>query len=138
EQRLELSQRVLKGEFFGFVEIGPDMARLLDWKTLFSAPTLSRDRAYIRYQTNHPTSQAFRAWAEATFPVVIYGRLLEGVKKYLPFIDVKAPATDPLPSDASYNPMLVQTLGLSKRDPASGQIKDPEVIQQIATILVPA
>src|SRR5437763_4558359 len=33
QQRLELSQRVLKGDFFGFVDIGPDMARLLDWKT---------------------------------------------------------------------------------------------------------
>ena len=76
EQRLELSQRVLKGEYFGFVEIGPDIARLWSWGHVLNSQPLSNDRAYIRYQTNHPTSQAFRAWAEPAIMLAIQQKLL--------------------------------------------------------------
>ena len=51
-QRYELSERVRRGELFGFVEVGPDV---------FQPPASGRsgDRAAVRYQTNTPTYEDF-------------------------------------------------------------------------------
>ncbi len=139
EQRLELSQRVLKGEFFGFVEIGPDISHLWELSQLIKPKTFTKDQAYIRYQTNRPTSPAFRTWAELNIPLSIQEKLLDNFKQKLPFLNFdKPPSEASEPKSAKFNPMFMETFGLSKRDPKTGVIKEPEVIQQIATILVPA
>lgn len=132
EQRLDLSQRVLKGEFYGFLEIGPDITRLWEWNNIFNPQPLLRDRGYIRYQTNHPTAQAFRTWVEQNIQIAIQQKLLW-------FVDFDKPPPSPKERAAvNSNPYAVETFGLSKRNPKTGEIKEPEVIQQVATFLVPA
>lgn len=139
QQRLDLSQRVLKGEFFAFLEIGPDIARVWDWKAPFSSQPLSRDRAYIRYQTNHPTSQGVRVWLDQNLQMAVVSKLFGDVLRFLPFFKVDGPAPEQLQKlGDSFGALTMQTLGLSRRDPATGKIKEPEVIQQVATFLVPA
>lgn len=139
EQRLALSQRVLNSEFFGFVEIGPDIARLWELGQLVKPHPLSKERAYLRYQTNHPTSASFRGWAELNLPMSIQEKLLGNLKEKLPFLRIEKPASDVATMKSPpHNPFFMATLGLSKRDPKTGVIKEPEVVQQIATLLVPA
>jgi ABC-2 type transport system permease protein len=137
EQRLELSNRVLNGEYFGFIEIGPGIAQLWEISQLFNPKSPPRDRAYLRYQTNHPTYQAFRAWADLYVQLSIRDKLIENLQRYLPFLKLGGPGGGDIDL-SKFRPLTLETFGLSKRDPKTGAIKDPEMVQQIASLLVPA
>ncbi|GIW80551.1 MAG: hypothetical protein KatS3mg105_2358 [Gemmatales bacterium] len=145
EQRYALSERVLKGEFFGFLEIGPDVCLPHpgedqdDWELLpkinsqplgGSSPPVpipkpkKSERAYIRYQSDRPTYQAFPAWAEKTLNrLILRCRWLEaGVPPE------KMPSLRPVPF---YNE------GLSRRDAETGEIEEPPFLEQLAGYLIP-
>jgi ABC-2 type transport system permease protein len=124
QQRLELSERVLHGEFMGFVEIGPDVLRLQP-KATGSRPGAD-DRMFIRYQTNRPTYDAFPRWAEGAINEAILARRWQEAG---------------LPSQnmaGILSPVLLQSAGLSHRDAATGAIVDPPKAHIVARYAVPA
>lgn len=113
-QRYEMSERILQGDFFGFVEIGPDVTR----------PGATGEGVFVRYQTNRPTFEAFPQWADKAINDAI-------LKKR--WADAHLPK-DKMEAMLQQFPLL--TTGLSKRD-AEGNISDPPLIQQVARYLVP-
>jgi ABC-2 type transport system permease protein len=65
QQRFDLSERVRKGELFGFFEIGRDVEESL-W------PNFQRDdRFAIRYQTNSPTYEEFPKLVEVAIGTMV-------------------------------------------------------------------
>ncbi len=122
-QRLELSNRVRAGEFWGFVEIGPDVLKkfsLFSW-TKGTKPDTPEGGRYLRYQTNHPTYEQFPAWAQTQIFLAIMS-LQSG-------IPARSLQTDKIP--------LLTREGLSQRDPITGRIVDPPLIHQVARFIIP-
>lgn len=120
QQRLQLSEQVQRGEYYGFLEIGPDVA-----KTSELGQAVDRSRVYLRYQTSHPTYRAFTEWAKDHLNLTIQVKRWEDAG--LPVDKINA---------------LVQfveltTTGLSNRDEKTGNVQDPPPIHQIARTLVP-
>src|SRR5262249_54324558 len=64
QQRFELSQRVLKGDFFGFLEIGPDVYEYSTSNSSGKEIPAVNDRTSLRYQSNKPNYGDFFRWAE--------------------------------------------------------------------------
>lgn len=132
--RFELSERVLNREFFGFLEIGPDVCKL-------SPPgetdkQAEKTRSYLRYQTNHPTYRAFVNWATLELNTIIMKERMKVAEAQIPaFVKVILAAT--MKQVGSVQPVAVQTMGLSKKNAATGQIEDPPVEQLAARLLVP-
>jgi ABC-2 type transport system permease protein len=144
QQRFELSERVLKGDFFGFVEIGPAVltppksdlppplptpplppghSPLRDLSKKMLNPIKQGDRAYMRYQTERITFQDFPNWAEEVLnQAILKQRWIAG----------GMPA-DKLPS---LQPVGLQTEGLTRRD-ESGEIHDAPLAHQLAGHLLP-
>jgi ABC-2 type transport system permease protein len=118
EQRVELSERVRRGELFGFLEIGPDVLRP-------PPPGAAPDeRAELRYQTNSPTYQAFPTWAERV--------LTEAVQE-------QRAAAAGLPPGAIrvlVRPAQLKTKGLSRRT-ATG-IEEPPEKDPIVEMVLPS
>jgi ABC-2 type transport system permease protein len=123
QQRLQLSQQVRDGKYWGFVEIGPDTDK---FGILPRKPSQSSEPAdpmgYLRYQTNHTTYEEFPLWVERTIVIGIMSRRAG------------------LPPDALENQKMLtmRREGLSQYDPATGRIEDPPLIHQIARFVVPA
>jgi ABC-2 type transport system permease protein len=130
EQRLELSRRVQAKEIDGFLDIGPrvldhgptDLASLAGLKEL---PTLDEQQV-LRYQSNRPTYDAFYQWADKVLNLAI--EEARGIKAGLP----------PGKLSLMMRPVPLKPKGLTKQDPATGQIIDGPDDNLIAFILVPA
>jgi ABC-2 type transport system permease protein len=143
QQRYDLSERVTKGELFGFLEIGPDVCNVkpnddlpplpsmpagqAPFKNLEKAvlqPPSPNDRAYLRYQTERITFQEFPLWAdEVTNRAILRQRWLDAGMDA-----AKLP---------SLNPVSLQTEGLTRRD-ETGALREAPLAQQLAGHLVPA
>lgn len=119
EMRYELSQQVRENKLWGFVEIGPGV----------TAPIIpgippSRETTYLRYQTNHLTSQAFPNWLQvqlATAILSVHGHvspeILEAQRK-------------------TQEAFQLRLEGLSEKD-AQGNIVEPKTVNLIARFIVP-
>ena len=143
QQRFDLSERILKGEFFGFVEIGPAVltppksetpvtstpplppghSPLRDLSKKMLNPLKAGDRAYMRYQTERITFQDFPNWAEEVINQAILRQR---------WLDAGMPA-EKLPS---LQPVGLQTEGLTRRD-ETGEIHDAPLAHQLAGHLLP-
>jgi ABC-type Na+ efflux pump permease subunit len=143
QQRYDLSERVLKGELFGFVEIGPGVlaatksepkvtavpplppghSPLRDLSKKMLNPAKDGDRGYLRYQTERITFQDFPNWAEEVINHAILKQR---------WLDAGMPA-DKLPS---LQPIGLQTEGLTRRD-ESGELRDAPLAHQLAGHLLP-
>jgi ABC-2 type transport system permease protein len=129
-QRLELSQQVRDDKFFGFVDIGPDACKPPQSKP---QPAKEDDREspavdprqYLRYQTNHPTYEAFPSWVERQLILAIAREQL-GL----------AGMTDKV--DLNVQPIRLRREGLTELDPRTNKIVDPPIIQQVARFVIPA
>ncbi|HEV3120462.1 MAG TPA: hypothetical protein VGY53_01100, partial [Isosphaeraceae bacterium] len=67
QQRLELSQRVLRREIFGFLEIGPQVDEpIVSVRPMSLQSTASQpgDQQVVRYQSNRSIYFEFSHWAE--------------------------------------------------------------------------
>lgn len=117
QQRLELSEDVRHEKYWGFVEIGPAATR----RRLPGSPPLPADRFYLRYQTNHPTFEEFPSWVQRQ--VILAATSIQ--------IDI------PPEEIANWQELILRREGLSQRDPATGEIVDPPVIQVVARFIVP-
>jgi ABC-2 type transport system permease protein len=80
QQRLDLSDRVRKKEFYGFLEIGhevyaPAQPRTADGTS--AADRLAQRPGALRYQSNHPLDDLFPKWAEETVNEFVHTRRSE-------------------------------------------------------------
>ena len=119
EQRADLSERVRKGELFGFLDIGPDVLE----------PTTDDsggDRRQIRYQSNSPANQAFPHLMQAKLVPEIQKRRFAREGLHTSFERVSK-VMRPIPIDSK---------GLSHRAP-DGKIEDATPQAQFAPVLVP-
>jgi ABC-2 type transport system permease protein len=124
EQRLELSQRVEKGEFRGFLEIGSEVLKYDDPpKPAPGAPP--DDRHSVRYQSNNPTSLEFSIWAD---------QVLNAAIERQRFAEARVSADK---VRAIQQPVPLRTKALTKRNARTGEIDDAPDESQIANILVP-
>jgi ABC-2 type transport system permease protein len=133
EQRLELSERVRKGELFGFLDI--------DAKVLAPHPNPSppvgegqgvRDATgkrehLIRYQSNRPTN--------LDFPRLIEEPLLFAIQELR--FEREQVRESRAKIRAILRPAPVDAMGLTRRDPATGAIKDDTMQSRFAPVAVP-
>jgi ABC-2 type transport system permease protein len=142
QQRFELSEAVLRGDYFGFLEIGPDVCRPpvsdkpppLPTITPGQSPfknlhkqvlesTSDADRSSLRYQTERITYQEFPIWIEEVANQAILRQR---------WLDAGMPA-DKLPS---LRPITLQSEGLTRRD-EDGTLRDAPLAHQLAGHLLP-
>lgn len=120
EQRAELSERVHKGELFGFLDIGADVLHP-------EAAGANADSRIIRYQSNRPTN--------AALPRLLQKDVVERISA-LRYQDANLPV--PLARlQEIMQPAKVDVKGLSRRIPGTGQIEDASSRSLIAPVAVP-
>jgi ABC-2 type transport system permease protein len=120
EQRAELSERVRKGELFGFLDIGAGVLEPA------STSADKDDNHRIRYQSNHPTNQVF--------PILMREKLTNKIQK-LRFDGEKLPATFEKVS-AIMEATPIDSKGLMRRK-HDGQIEDATPQSQFSPVAVP-
>jgi ABC-2 type transport system permease protein len=144
ELRLALSQRTRNDVIWGFLEIGPDTLEILDPSK--PAPP-SKDRAYLRYQTNHPTFEEFPSWSQSQTIIALSSLSPRNTRGFLGILQKAlggrtGKGNDGLAMEdvernmSRQNLLVLRRTGLSERD-RNGAIIDPPVINQIARFLVP-
>src|SRR5262245_27142132 len=116
EQRAELSERVRKGELFGFLDIGAEV---------LEPPTseVDDDKHRIRYQSNRPTNQ--------TFQRLMKEKLVPEVQKLR--FDREGLHTSFEKVSAIMKPVSIESKGLMRRN-REGRIEDES---QFAPVAVP-
>jgi ABC-2 type transport system permease protein len=120
EQRLQLSERVRTGELFGFLEIGPEVLDPDKGKTGKQDPV-------IRYQSNSPTNLDFPHLIEEPLLYAIQDLRID--EAHLPAARAKI--------HAIARPAKVGAMGLTRRNPASGQIEDNSIQSSIVPVMAP-
>jgi ABC-2 type transport system permease protein len=130
QQRFELSERVRRGEIFGFLEIGarvyePGALAAESSKTAAGDDPRSDSQA-VRYQSNSPTYDDFQKWARP---------ILERTVQDIRFQQAELPA-DAVRSALQPVPLLVK--GLSEKDAETGSIQEAKDENPVVSMLVPA
>lgn len=120
EQRLELSERVRTGELFGFLEISPEVLEPANGQT-------GKQKHLIRYQSNRPTN--------LDFPRLIEEPLLQAIQNTR--IDEARLGVDHDKLREIMRPAPVEAMGLTRRNPVSGDIEDGSLQSRIAPVAVP-
>jgi ABC-2 type transport system permease protein len=120
EQRLDLSERVRKGELFGFLDIAAEVLEPAKREG-------GKREQLIRYQSNRPTN--------LDFPRLIEKPLVRAIE------DVRIEAAH-LPTGREQihdimRPVPVEPLGLTRRNPVNGAIEDATLQSRIAPVAVP-
>lgn len=120
EQRVDLSERVRKGELFGFLDIGADVLK--------PAPAGTKDDRYmLRYQSNRPTNQEFsrliKAGVADQVPVIRF----QEARLSVPLKQVRE-ILEPVPMDMK---------GLMRRKPGTSEIEEATQVSLIAPVAVP-
>ncbi len=82
-------------------------------------------RRYLRYQTNHPTYEAFPAWAERQLILAI-------AREQLGLLGMSSKIEE------NVQPIRLQREGLTEWNPRTNTIVDPPIIQQVARFVIPA
>ncbi len=120
-QRADLSERVRNGELFGFLDIGPDVLQ---------PPSLAddaEDRHGIRYQSNRPTNESFpRLMRTFLAPRVQELRFREA--------GLQAPLEK---VREVMRPVTLESKGLTRRNPITGEIEDATLQSRFAPVAVP-
>jgi ABC-2 type transport system permease protein len=116
--RVSLSNRVRKGELYGFLEIGPDVAAPLP-----ADPLAAKDYHGLRYQTNHPTHQGFPELAKTMISAAVQQRRAREAR------------LDPALAEAVMRPVALQSKGLTKIK--DGQAVDESEQGRFASLIVP-
>jgi ABC-2 type transport system permease protein len=121
EQRYLLSEKVRKGEIFGFAEIGHDVFQPAP-KT--ESPDEVPDRFVIRYQTNSPTYLQFSQWLRAVVYAIVEEQRVEE----------KGMTVQKL--EEIIRPVPLESKGLSTRN-SQGEITEAPPQNLIAPFAVP-
>jgi ABC-2 type transport system permease protein len=129
QQRLALSQQAREEKYFGFLDIGPDVCKPPKRERRAAEggeeSTGADPRSYLRYQTNHPTYEAFPAWAERQLILAI-------AREQLGLLGMSSKIED------NVQPIRLQREGLTEWNPRTNTIVDPPIIQQVARFVIPA
>ena len=129
QQRLALSQQVREERYFGFLDIGPDVCKPPKRERRAfeegEESTGADPRRYLRYQTNHPTYEAFPAWAERQLILAI-------ARQQLGLLGMSSKIEE------NVQPIRLQREGLTEWNPRTNTIVDPPIIQQVARFVIPA
>jgi ABC-2 type transport system permease protein len=120
-QRYELSQRVQAGEFEGFLDIGP---AAIERRPRLGGNQPPEPRRELRYQSGKPDG-AFPRWA---------GRAVNEAIQQRRFAAQNVPRDVVL---TIQQPVPLKTKGLTKRDPATGELRDASEESRLANILLP-
>ena len=120
EQRLELSERVRKGELFGFLDIGAEVLKLAKGET-------GKQEHVVRYQSNHPTNLDFPRLIEEPLLYAIQDLRFEREQVRTPRETIRA----------ILRPAPVEAMGLTRRNPVNGNIEDATMQSRIAPVAVP-
>jgi ABC-2 type transport system permease protein len=123
EQRYELSQRVQRGEFEGFLDIGPGVVEPGPSPGPGQPPD---ERRELRVQLGKATADPFARWADRAVNEAIQQRRFAGR------------GLSPEEVRAIQQPVWLRTKGLTKRDPATGELQDASDESRIANLLLPA
>jgi ABC-2 type transport system permease protein len=121
-QREELSRRCEKGDFEGFLDIGPDVYDLVPKGQDFPI----NPRREIRYQSAKPGSSGFGRWAER--------QANNGILQHR----VAAHKISQNQVAALQQRVPVRSKGLTDRDPVTGEVKDATEETRVATFVLPA
>lgn len=120
EQRLELSERVRKGELFGFLDIGADVLETSKGET-------GKPKPAIRYQSNRMTN--------LDFPRLIEKPLLSAIQ------DIRLHeahlGTERETIREIMKPAPVESTGLTRRHPVTGAIEEATLMDRVAPVAVP-
>ncbi len=119
EMRYELSQQVRHNKLWGFVEIGPGIT-----KPFLLGQRPSPKTTYLRYQTNHLTSQAFPNWLQTQLIVAI-----TSVQTHQSPEAIEA-------QSKNQQVLALHQEGLSEKD-AQGNIVEPKATHVVARFIVP-
>lgn len=120
EQRVEQSERVRKGELFGFLDIGADVLKP-------APPGTIDDRYMLRYQSNRPTNQEFSRLIKRGVADKVPTIRFEQAHLSVPLVRVRE-ILEPVPMD---------TKGLMRRKPGTGEIEEATQASLIAPVAVP-
>jgi ABC-2 type transport system permease protein len=120
-QRLQLSQRVKKGELMGFLEIG---AGVYPTRKVPFPPNDKEDKWVIRYQSNNPTTDDFGYWVKGMVKEVVIARRC-ALKKYDETTVKQIAKAIPLKSKSL------------SQETAQGQIEDAPDLSRLAAFFVP-
>jgi ABC-2 type transport system permease protein len=120
EQRADLSERVTKGELFGFLDIGAGVLEP------FSEADAKKESNRIRYQSNRPTNESF--------PRLLREKLIPRVQDLrFDAAQVKTPREK---VRRIMEPVPVESKGLTHRD-AKGDIEEDTPQRRFAPLAVP-
>jgi ABC-2 type transport system permease protein len=139
EQRYELSQQVLAGKYYGFLEIGEDVYRVRadsgppatdqdESRRLMEAIYGSdqhSDQERIRYQSKMPQDSSFSLWAEKVINEAVQEKR---------WAEARQPRKQVL---AILRRVPLAAKGLSRRDPQTGRIIDAATESQIIRFIAP-
>jgi ABC-2 type transport system permease protein len=120
EQRFELSERVRKGELFGFLDIGADVLEP-------ATGDAGKLRHAIRYQSNRPTNLDFPHLIEKPLLFAIQDLRMEEAHLRVPRERIRK----------IMGAVPVETMGLTRRNPVTGAIEEVSMLDRIAPVLVP-
>ena len=129
-QRFELSERVMRGELFGFLDIGPGVYDIPDAAAVpadrSNVGGAASDRFAVRYQSNSPTYDDFRQWAKPIIEHAVQEARLQRA-------GIASPAVR-----SALQPVPLLVKGLSEQDKATGDIQEAKDENPMVSILVPA
>ncbi|MHB1423443.1 MAG: ABC transporter permease [Gemmataceae bacterium] len=120
EQRLALSERIRKGELFGFLDIAPEILNL-------SRAEPGQQERLLRYQSDRPTNREF--------PRLIEKPLLFAIQDVR--IDEAHLGEQREKLREIMRPVSVEALGLTRFNPVSGAIEDASMQSLIAPVAAP-
>lgn len=130
QQRFDLSERVRRGEIFGFLEIGPQVfeyeSSAMSPSQAAVAPERNLDHRAVRYQSNSPTYDGFQKWVHPILDKTIQAARFSAAG--LPESKVREVLKP--------TPLLVK--GLSEIDAETGNVKAAKDENPIVSVLVPA
>ncbi|HWL72408.1 MAG TPA: ABC transporter permease, partial [Burkholderiaceae bacterium] len=126
QQRFELSERIRRGELFGFLEIGSEVLEYQTSEGESDQTARTDDRRVVRYQSNSPTYDDFQKWARP---------ILEHTVQEIRFQKAALPSTT-VRAVLAPVPLLVK--GLSEKDETTGDVQEAKDENAAVSILVPA
>lgn len=125
-QRFEISERVRRGELFGFLEIGREVLRPAGPTDSLSSPARpDQDRSTLRYQTNRPMAVDFSQWVEQVVNADVQQQRASMEKLDWAMV---AGVIQPVP---------LRSKGLTRTDSRTGAITEAADENPLNTILVP-
>jgi ABC-2 type transport system permease protein len=120
EQRLDLSDRVRQGDIRGFVEIGADVGQKPP-----EGANAADERFLVRFQSDSPLSREFPGWVRTVLSDALHDKY--GKEKKLTPEDVHT----------LQQPVPLLERSLSKRDAATGAIRDGEEGNFLVSFFLP-